>query len=217
MDSQNHDTVCTHAELYWAARCILMHFEGCVCNNDVPFLTLHDLLVFQQSQQVLCSKPAHETYISLCLPRSFSSFAKYLWTWADDVFAIEHECLWIVIFTSVITVMIYISPTDVSPVLSCICSIAAEILLNSQQLVVLGQSLRSETQTTAYHTGSKAALKQGPNHCLSLCDEKIQTCLLMSASNMMCHQWALRSKGINEHKYQNHKDFWTPPSWCSQW
>lgn len=77
--------------------------------------------------------------------------AIYFWTRANDVFAIERECLLIMMLhvcthnaLHITNFMIHISPTDVSPVLSCICGIAAKILLNSQQLVVLSQSLRSE-------------------------------------------------------------------------
>lgn len=76
-------------------------------------------------------------------PQDICLLATHFGTRTDEVLAIEHECLLNMIFTSGF-VMIDISPTDVSPVLSCICSIAAKVLLNSQQLVVFGQSLRSE-------------------------------------------------------------------------
>ncbi len=118
-----------------------MHVARCIRTGGVLFL--FRLFTRCRCYTIRWCFSKGQGFLLQISPQDICLLATNFGTGADAVLAIEHVRLLIMIFTSVF-VMIYISPTDVSPVLSCICSIAAKVLLNSQQLVVLGQSLRSE-------------------------------------------------------------------------
>ncbi len=95
--------------------------------------------------------------------------AIYFWTRANDVFAIEHECLLIMIFTSVL-IMIYISPTSWFTYHQLMCrqfspayvaSLPRSSSIRNSWLYLASRS-DLKTHTTACHAGSKAAPRQGP-------------------------------------------------------
>ncbi len=193
--------MCTRVELPQAAQ---MHVER-IRIHGVPFLfrlftkcwCYTNYRCFSKVNRFFAPYQPMRHIFSLYLPRRCASCNILLnsskwricyWTWMfvdHDIHVCTHNDIHITNF------MIHISPTDVSPVLSCICGIAAKILLNSQQLVVLSQSLRSENTHNCLWRWLKGCAQTGPgNRWLSLCDQRIRKCLLMFTSSVMCRQWA---------------------------